>query len=64
MNAKKNVFIIGATSRFIAAIALADCADRPDQIDSALLRPGRLDQVSRPRDIRALTSLAHLHSSP
>ena len=30
---------------FECTFALAHCIDRPDQIDSALLRPGRLDQL-------------------
>ena len=55
MNAKKNVFIIGATNR-------------PDQIDSALLRPGRLDQLiyiplpDEPSRVSILT--AQLKKSP
>ena len=55
MNAKKNVFIIGATNR-------------PDQIDPALLRPGRLDQliyIPRPDEPSRLSILkAALRKSP
>lgn len=55
MNTKKNVFIIGATNR-------------PDQIDTALLRPGRLDQliyIPLPDDQSRLSILkAALRKSP
>lgn len=55
MNQKKNVFVIGATNR-------------PDKLDSALMRPGRLDQlvyIPLP-DVKSRHSIlkAKLHKTP
>ena len=63
MSDKKNVFIIGATNRYVwefvlwlwseewklitlsGHFTLFTCRTRPDIIDAAILRPGRLDQL-------------------
>src|SRR5690348_11283905 len=61
MNSKKNVFIIGATNRSVFSYYYYYCYykikqsntklisynnnKRPDIIDSAIMRPGRLDQL-------------------
>ena len=53
MGAKKNVFIIGATNR-------------PDIIDGAILRPGRLDrkiEIPLPND-QARLEVLKIHAGP
>lgn len=49
MSSKKNVFIIGATNR-------------PDIIDPAILRPGRLDQlIYIPLPDEAVNAIIYVH---